>query len=103
MRSLTHLRAEIHRAYKRQQNWRRAAAEFGINPGTAWDICHGYEPKSPSLRRKLGLPALGFAPVCIKCGGIHVMTRCPNTRQSRDLYAMPPGELRWRLENREEI
>lgn len=81
------LQARIKKAYQKEKNWRRVAQQFGINEGTAWDIAHGYEPKTPELRRKLGLPSLAPAPVCTRCGDVHVTKRCT---------AKPRHVTRWR-------
>ena len=58
--------------------WSAIGQEIGIPAGTLWDIAHG-KPVPRKWWRRLGL------------------------RVSRDLYAMPVRELRWALENREEI
>ncbi len=57
-------------------SWSKNSQETGIPAATLWDIAHG-----KSVPRKWR----------------HRWT------VSRDLYAMPVAELRWALENREEI
>lgn len=37
---------------------------------------HGREPKRPDVRAALGLPVTAPAPVCAKCGQVHVAKRC---------------------------
>lgn len=79
MKSLTfeQLSRRIQKAYEKHRNWRKAAAEFDINPGLAHMIVvRGHEPKVPELRRKLGLSALALAPTCPRCGHVHVARRC---------------------------
>ena len=70
----------------------------------AWRIAkQGYEPKDPKIRVRLGLAALGEAPVCEHCGEVHVSQRCSKKRtRHRDLYAMDEDELREALINRKE-
>ena len=58
--------------------WSEISQEIGIPAGTLWDIANG-KPVPRKWRRRLGL------------------------RVSRDLYAMPLKELRWAMENRQEI
>ena len=58
--------------------WSAIGQELGIPEGTLWDIANG-KPVPRKWRRRLGL------------------------RVSRDLYAMPVKELRWAIENREEM
>ncbi len=58
--------------------WEQLGVELGIPAGTLWDIAHG-KPVPGKWRQRLGL------------------------RRVKDLYAMPVAELRWALENREEI
>lgn len=42
-----------------------------------------YEPKRPEWRRILGLPSFAPAPVCPKCGVVHVTKRCTAGSGSR--------------------
>jgi hypothetical protein len=40
-------------------SWAKTAAFFGISKGTAWRIgTQKYEPKSPEIRKQLGLPEI---------------------------------------------
>lgn len=53
--------------------WRRIAADFpGVPAGTLCAIAKGREPKGARIRRALGLPAMQPAPVCPRCGVVHV-------------------------------
>lgn len=79
---------KLNKRYSVLKNWRRVAAEFGINPGTADMIAHGYEPKKPGLRCQLGLPALMPAPVCPKHGVVHT-GRCPRERKPFTTWLSP--------------
>ena len=58
--------------------WPKIALAWGIPAPTLWDIASG-KPVPRKWRRRLGL------------------------RVSRDLYAMPVKDLRWSIDNREEI
>ena len=59
-------------------SWDKMGVMLGVPGGTLWDIANG-KPVPRKWKRRLGL------------------------RVSRDLYAMPVKELRWAIENREEI
>ena len=59
-------------------SWDKMGVMLGVPGGTLWDIANG-KPVPRKWRRRLGL------------------------RVSRDLYAMPVKELRWAIENREEM
>ncbi len=54
-----------------------------LSQNTATEIV--YEPKDPQIREILGLQVFELAPVCKKCGKVHVAKRCtkhtPKTRQ----------------------
>ncbi len=95
----------MEKAYKRLGTWRRVGEAFGISSGMAFRIARrGYEPKDAKIRAKLGLASYAQAPVCEKCGVVHVSRRC-TARPAlwmRRVWDTPTDELRWRLENREE-
>ena len=55
-------------------SWSAIGQEIGIPAGTLWDVAHG-KPVPRKWRRRV----------------------------SRDLYAMPVKELRWSIDNREEM
>jgi hypothetical protein len=48
----------------------------GIPWGTLANVAAGREPKDAHTRMILGLPAMELAPVCLKCGQVHVTKRC---------------------------
>src|SRR4051794_6262292 len=60
------------------RSWRKIGEALDVPHGTLHFIYTRpyYEPRRPSIRRKLGLPLLALAPVCPKCYGVHVTTRC---------------------------
>lgn len=99
------LQNAIRAAYKAQGAWRKVGRQFGITPAMAWRIVNqGYDPKTPEIRHRLGLPALIPTPPCGKCGAVHVSKRCTaKPREYRDLFAMPPEELLRRLNERSEV
>ena len=81
VRNLDTLKADLRARRATGKTWREIAREFdGIPAGTLCAIAKGYEPKKPSMRRALGLPAMQPAPVCPRCGVVH-------TRQCRTLPA----------------
>jgi len=94
------------RAHHQGLNWRQIGKVYRITGGMAYRIANeqGYEPKDVHIRYILGLPALVPAPVCEKCGEVHLTKRCTRRRKSwlrwRDL---PSALLRHALENREEL
>ena len=47
-----------------------------LSQNTATEIV--YEPKDPMIREILGLQVFELAPVCKKCGEVHVTKRCTN-------------------------
>ncbi len=47
-----------------------------LSQNTATEIV--YEPKDPLIREILGLQVFELAPVCKKCGTVHVTKRCTN-------------------------
>jgi len=87
-------------------SWRKIArmSDYsGIPAGTLSSIAKGY-PIPRKWRRRLNVPDYAPAPVCLRCGEVHVTRRC--TKRSRDyrsLWDMPPEELRRRIEERKEL
>jgi len=74
------LRNRIKLAYATRHNWRAVAAQYGVSSGMAYRIAvNDYEPREAHIRHKLGLPALAPAPVCAKCGEVHVTKRCTSS------------------------
>lgn len=59
-------------------SWREIARRHypGVPAGTLCAIAKGREPKGAGMRTRLGLPALGQAPVCTACGRVHVADTC---------------------------
>ena len=64
--------------YEQNPSLRAIAREFGppVNHADIHRILRGIEPRTPAKRLRLGLPALASAPVCAKCGELHVTQRC---------------------------
>lgn len=92
--------------YRRLGRWQSVADIYQVNPAVVWRLVNeeNYEPKGYDERRRLGLDVFAPAPVCPKCGVVHVTKRCTKKpAQVADLFAMPADELRWRMEHREEI
>jgi hypothetical protein len=86
-------------------SWRKIAEidEYkGIPFGTLCAIAKGY--LIPYCHYdKFGLRRMEPAPVCARCGTVHVTKRCTaRAGEPKDLFAMPADELRKRLEMREE-
>jgi hypothetical protein len=104
MTRLDTIRHKIKKAYRKRHNWRDVGAEFGITGGMAYRIAmDGYEPKRASIRVKLGLPAFLPAPVCPKCGVVHVAKRCTARRKPKHkpLISSSLAELLWMLDHRQ--
>ncbi len=59
-------------------SWERMGAKLGVPGGTLWDIVDG-KPVPRKWKHRLGI------------------------HRPRDLYAMPVAELRWAIQNREEM
>jgi len=87
-------------------SWRKIALLDDYNPipaGTLCAIAKGY-PVPKRWRQKLGLPLLAPAPVCLKCGQVHVTKRWTKvTRRITRWRDLEPEQLRWALENRYEL
>ena len=51
------VRRKIREAYRREGNWEKVSRRFGVSKAMAWRIANepGYEPKDPTIRKKLGL------------------------------------------------
>ena len=82
--------------------WRDIAkmdAYKGIPAGTLCAIAKGREPKNPHYREILRLPVLAPAPVCAKCGAVHVTKRCTaNGKPAGARWVRVPGHAggEWR-------
>ena len=80
IRHLSHVMTKAHC----RASWRQIGASYGITGGMAFRIAtQGYEPKSPIIRARLGLPAMVPVSACPKCGGVHVKLRCDAGRVVR--------------------
>src|SRR3989337_516310 len=86
--------------------WRKIALLDDYSPipaGTLCAIAKGY-PVPKRWRQRLGLPLLAPAPVCLKCGQVHVTKRrTKGTRRITRWRDLEPEQLRWALENRYEL
>lgn len=106
MDAIGNLRHRLERAYQRLGTWRRVGEAFGISGAMAFRVARrGYEPKDTLIRSRLGLASYAKAPVCLKCGVVHVSRRC-TARPAlwmKKVWDTPSEELRWRLVNREEF
>lgn len=85
--------------------WRGVGKRWGVDHAVVYRIAtQGYEPRSPKIRKQLGLAIMQPAPVCLKCGVVHVTKRCPSTRENhRDLLSTPVNVIKWKLDHREEF
>lgn len=84
VQTLDKLRARLASARAAGMPWRQVAGFFpGVPAGTLCAISKGRDPKSPAIRRALGLPAYQAAEVCPVHGVVHT-GRCP--RKSADTY-----------------
>jgi len=93
----------LNKDHQTLKTWRAVAEKWGINPGMAFMIARrGYEPKTSAIRTKLGMSAMTLAPVCPKCGKLHISKKCTHKtiRKWRDL---PTDQLRYAIEHREVI
>lgn len=78
--SLSHAMQKAHC----RASWRQIGAQYGITGGMAYRIAvHGYDPKSPVIRARLGLPSMVEVSACSKCGGVHIKARCDAGRLPR--------------------
>ncbi len=75
--NIDELRLKINALYKKLHTWQLVGDELKINKGLAYRIAKtDYEPHEPHLRELLDLPILMPAPVCPRCGVVHVTKRC---------------------------
>jgi len=59
--------------YRHLGTWRAFGAKFGVSPNIAYRyVVKGKEPRSSHDRRALGLPVTAPAPVCLRCGVVHL-------------------------------
>ena len=71
-------------------SWRHIGKKHNVSPAMAFRIAtQGYNPKSPVIRRKLGLPSMIPAPACPRCGIVHVKKRCDAGQFPRRVFDDP--------------
>lgn len=64
-------------AHEGGETWDEIAARMGLSKPLVWRVAFkGYNPKRPLFRRRLGLSPMELAPVCPKCGTVHVTKKC---------------------------
>ena len=94
-----------------RRSWHYVARKEGLSVGTIIRIVKdGYEPKSPTIRRALGLPIYVRVLACAMCGQMHLNPSkiCPTRNRVNRQIRMPIAELparvlAWKLRNREEM
>lgn len=77
VQSLETVKAGLWERRRTLGNWEAVASEIGVSLGTTVRVANGYEPKQPAIREALGLPVTAPAPVCPKCGVVHIRKTCP--------------------------
>jgi len=76
---------EAKKAYRENgQSWNKAARKIGVSRGTLIRVSKGYEPKTTTIRRTLGLNVFAVVEVCKKCGEAHPAKRCPKRKTFED-------------------
>lgn len=107
MIDITSLRKKLikdYRRYSHKGGWRKVGSDYGISGAVAYRIANSdYEPRDPHIRARLGLPAYAPAPVCVKCGNVHVTKRCTRKQPPTRWSDYPIDQLRAALDNREEF
>lgn len=80
------MRDTVYAEWQRVRSWRILARDRypGVNPTTLRQFAcdPDYEPRSPALRARLGLPVLEYMPVCPTHGVVH-LGRCPGDGRPR--------------------
>lgn len=98
------VRLELRKLHESGATLREIAAEYEhLTHADVARILAGIMPRSTEKRADLDLPPLGLAPLCPRCGVVHVSRSCPKTHKYRDLWETPTPVLKWQLENRQEI
>jgi len=103
------VRRKIRTKYRQRGSWRKLAKDYNkVSWIVLWRLANDmdYEPKGAAIREELDLSPYRKrlpAPVCVKCGVVHVSQKCPANRRWRDLFDMPGKGLRGKLGNREEV
>jgi hypothetical protein len=77
LQTLETVKARLHERRRVLGSWEAVAAEIDVSLGTTVRVSQGYEPRTPGLRAKFGLPALKPAPVCPVHGVVHARTCRP--------------------------
>lgn len=64
--------------YAAGMTWKALGAGIGVSAATVRRaVALGEYPHDNSLRSALGLPVTAPAPVCVKCGVVHLRKTCP--------------------------
>ena len=94
-------RKRIWSDYARLMTWRAVGAEYGVSAGAVYRLAvSNKEPHDNAIRAAIGLPITAPAPVCGKCGVVHLAKRCPK----RDRFAENAAEYdAWRAAHAAEI
>jgi len=93
------LKEKAYKSYAKLEDW------YEVNRYYLWHMVNDetYEPPI-RIMLKLGIAAYRPAPVCLKCGQVHVTKRCTaNHTKHRSLFSWPVKDLRKALEHREEM
>jgi len=103
VKTINSVRKEINDTKRLLGTWQAVAAKYGLNRGMIYMIAvNGYEPKTPRIRKRLGLSVMLSAPACRECGDVHVAKRCPRKPETKHWRDWPDERIRWAFENREE-
>ncbi len=91
------LRDKITRLKAKHKSWRKVGEVFGVSGAVVFRIAKSdYEPQDKIIRAALGLPVMRLAPVCDKCGDIHVTKRCTaNSVRTGAKWARVMGHSGW--------
>jgi len=70
--TLKSVQKRIWAEYRKQgKSWNKTAKALNVSRGSLIRIAGGYEPKSETIRRALGLPVYATVQVCPHCGKVH--------------------------------
>lgn len=99
-RTLEDVRDEIDR-FRPNIPWRVIATFPRFQGVPAATLCaiykHGRDPQNAEYRRILGLPVLAPAPVCARCGVVHLRRTCPPAPSATPRRRRPSRKARNRL------
>jgi hypothetical protein len=105
-KTLVQLKNEI-RDFHKSKSYTFLADFYGVNKYYLWHIANDEEPKIPvHIAIKLGLVVFQPAPVCPRCGIVHVTKRCTANDKPRAYTRwadMPVRDVLWAIQNREEF